>query len=80
MTEDEALAIIQEGLNIVLEDRAVVVNKRTDLIEEEILDSVDSMVFSLEVENLSGKKFPTDGDLVEMGYFKVEKLIELLTT
>lgn len=77
MTEDEAMTIIRQGLNEVL-DEPVIIDKSIDLIEDEILDSVDSMVFCLEVEELSGKKFPTDGDLVEMGYFKVEKLVDFL--
>ena len=65
MTESEALDFIQESLKEILGDRSVIISKNTDLIDEEILDSIDSMVFSLEVENLSGKKFPADGKSTE---------------
>jgi hypothetical protein len=36
------------------------------------------MVFAMEVETVSGKKFPEDIDLVERRYFTVKKLIEFL--
>ena len=79
MTKNEAMAIIDQSLQMVLNEK-IDFNENTDFIEEEILDSVDGMVFTLEVENASGKEFPTEEDLVEVGYFKVDKLVEFLTT
>ena len=78
MQADEALTIVQNALNEVLDD-PVEITAETDLIGEEILDSLDGMVFMMEIENASGKKLPEDIDLVDEGYYKVEKLVAFLT-
>ena len=51
--------------------------EETNLIESEILDSLDSMVFILELEKATGKKFPEE-DLEEEGFFKVGKIVAFL--
>jgi hypothetical protein len=77
MTRDEALELIKLALTKVLK-RNVGIAPNTDLIAEGILDSLDSMVFALEIETVSGRKFPPDIDLVEAGYYKVPRLTEFL--
>ena len=77
-SEERALEIIEEALKKVLKEETVSFNTDTDLIEEEILDSLDSMVFAMEVEKLSGRTFPEDADLVDLGYFKIDKLVRFL--
>jgi acyl carrier protein len=78
MNREEAMRAIEEALKKVLK-KEVAVSPETDLIAEEILDSLDGMTFAMEIEDASGKKFPEDLDLVEAGYYKVENLIEFLT-
>jgi acyl carrier protein len=43
-----------------------------------VLDSLDSMVFLLEISEKTGKTFP-EKDLVKLGFFRVRKLVEILT-
>ena len=77
MTQQEILVAIHKALNKAL-DEPPEVTLETDLIGEEILDSLDSMVFILELEKLSSKKFPEE-DLEENGFFHVQKLVEFLS-
>ena len=78
MTKDEAFAMIKDALAKSIK-KPFEITPETDLIGEEILDSLDGMVFILELENMSGHHFPEDIDLVKEGYFTVPKLIEQLT-
>jgi acyl carrier protein len=50
----------------------------TDLVEEKILDSLDSLMFLLALSELSGKEFPEDLDLVEAGLYRVDNLVQYL--
>jgi len=77
MQQNEALEIIQNALNISIED-APKITLETDLIEEEILDSLDGMMFMMEVETASSKKLPEEIDLVDEGYYTVSKLAAFL--
>jgi acyl carrier protein len=77
MTSDQALATIHEALTKVLEVDSIV-TPETDLFAEEILDSLDTMIFFLTLEETSGVKFPNKG-LVEAGFNKVSRIIEHLT-
>ncbi|HEV7868197.1 MAG TPA: acyl carrier protein [Chthoniobacteraceae bacterium] len=76
MTSDEALALIHQALATALE-KDVAVTPQTDLFADGILDSLDTMIFFLNLEELSGAKFP-DKNLVEAGYNKVSRIIEHL--
>ena len=76
--QEDALKLISAALEKVVK-RSVAISLETDLIVDEILDSLDSMVFALEVEALSGKKFPEDVDLVDLGYFRIPRLIKFLS-
>lgn len=78
MTEQNAFALVQQALERTL-DEPVEITLQTDLVEDEVVDSLDSMTFLLELEQLSGKEFPEDGDLVDQGFYKVENLVRYLT-
>ncbi len=79
MKDDSAiLNIINQALEKVT-SKAWTIDRDTDLIESEILDSLDSMVFIMELEKKTGGKFP-DTDLEEENFFKVGKLIDFLTS
>jgi acyl carrier protein len=78
MTEQQALQLINETLHKVLNDRKVSATLDTDLIADNVLDSLDGMVFLLEISEKTGKTFP-EKDLVKLGFFRVRKLIEILT-
>lgn len=79
MNREEALAAINKSLRKALDDDSVTVGAGSDLIEEEILDSLDGMVFIMELSGYTDKKFP-DTDLVELGFYKVDTLLEFLAT
>jgi acyl carrier protein len=79
MTEQQALDIINEALRKTLKDRSVTAKIDTDLAGESILDSLDGMVFLLELSEKTNKTFP-EKDLVELGFFRVRKLVEHLTS
>ncbi len=51
----------------------------THLIEDDIVDSLDSAVFLLEIEKVSGKKL-SDKDIDEKDLFKVVNLITHLNS
>jgi acyl carrier protein len=77
MNQVEAIRLIEDTLENVAKKRFDITIE-TDLIAEDILDSLDGMVFAMEIETAAQKKFPEDIDLVEAGYFKVEKLVTFL--
>ena len=78
MNTQEALDAINKSLRKALDDDSVTVGPGIDLLDEEILDSLDGMVFILELSRYTDKKFP-DTDLVELGFYNVDKLVEFLT-
>jgi len=78
MTEDDALKCIRESLETALDKKDVVIDLKTDL-KEGVLDSLDSMVFLLELEQRTGCKFP-DSDIGADGYFRVANLVSLITS
>jgi acyl carrier protein len=78
MTEQNAFELVRQALERTL-DEPVQITMETDLVEDEVVDSLDSMTFLLELEQLSGTEFPEDGDLVEQGFYKVDRLVRYLT-
>ncbi len=78
MTEAEAVNLIERALEKAL-DKKISVTKETDLFKEKILDSLDTMVFFLELEEVSGKKFPEE-NLAEAGFSKVSRIVEHLVS
>ena len=58
-------------------DKEVEFGPEADLIKDEILDSLDAAVFIFELESLTGRKVP-EGDLDELGLYKVSNLVTYL--
>jgi len=77
VNETDILSKLSEILEKVLKE-SVSINIDTDLIEQNVLDSLDGMVFMLEVEEVFCKDFPEDLDLVAEGYYKIRKLVDFL--
>ena len=78
MNEQQALQLINETLRKVLNDEKVTATIDTDLVADNVLDSLDGMVFLLEISEKTGKAFP-EKDLVKLGFFRVRKLVETIT-
>jgi len=77
MTEEEILSRLSIILEKVL-SQPISITLNTDLIADGILDSLDGMVFLLEVEQAFDKSFPEDIDLVSQGYYQVKNLVAYL--
>ncbi len=77
MSEADILYKLSAILEKVLKE-PVSIDIDTDLIGQEILDSLDGMVFMLEVEQMFGKHFPDNLDLVAEGYYQIRKLVDFL--
>lgn len=78
MTQDQALGAITDALRKTLKRDDISVTMKTDLRGEDILDSLDAMVFFLELSQHTSKQFP-EKDLVEQGFYKVERIVSFLT-
>lgn len=74
MDKDAILSAIAAAIQEVTEASADF-NEDSDLVADEILDSLDSMVFLLNLEERTGVAFPEDDDLEKRGFFKVANLI-----
>lgn len=57
----------------------VEITKDTDLVEEDLIDSLDGMDFLLALEELTGVQFPEEGDLVEQGFYRIDFLLDYLS-
>lgn len=77
MTGEEALEAIRKALAATLEQE-VEIGPDTDLMAEEILDSLDGVKFAFQLEEMASVRFPSE-DLAGKGYFKVANLIAFLT-
>lgn len=55
----------------------VEIQSSTDLIAEEVIDSLDSALFLVELEKLSGVQIP-QADVTERELFKVENMVNYL--
>lgn len=84
MNQAEALELLSSTLEgIINENRdepiSIELSMESDLIEDKILiDSLDSMVFFMEIGEKSGRTIP-EVDLVSQGFFTVKKLVEFIT-
>ena len=76
MNREQAMVAIAKALTAVL-DKEVEFGPEADLIKDEILDSLDAAVFIFELESLTGRKVP-EGDLDELGLYKVSNLVTYL--
>ena len=77
MNETEILARLSAVLENVVK-KPVSLTLDTDLIGESIIDSLDGMVFMLEVEQAFGKSFPEEINLVTEGYYRMRTLVDYL--
>ena len=77
MNEIEILARLSAVLENVVK-KPVSLTLDTDLIGESIIDSLDGMVFMLEVEQAFGKSFPEEINLVTEGYYRMRTLVDYL--
>lgn len=78
MTRSEAIQYISCALQRALKRDRVEFTIDTDLIKEKIVDSLEGIVFIMELTELTGKEFPDDIDLVKAGLLKISNLIDYL--
>jgi len=78
MTEEQALEYVKEAL-AVAKGASVGFEAEEDLVASGVLDSLDSMVFLMEVEKVSGKEIPSGSDPRDLGLLTPSILIEWLT-
>ena len=79
MNAFEALANVNTALRTVKNNPALTVDEETDMLQQKILDSLDCLLLVMELDELCGFSVPDDVDLVSGGYFKVGRLVTLLT-
>lgn len=72
------LQTIQAALNDAM-GKETEISAENHLIHDDILDSLDSAVFLLNLETATGKKLP-ENDVEEKDLFQVQKLIDYLET
>ena len=58
MSREDALALIQTALSSVCPDYDGQITESSDLVGEDIIDSLDSMNLLFEIEDKFGRKFP----------------------
>lgn len=73
MTEREALKVITQLVHKV-SGKNVEVLPEHDLRDDNLLDSLDTLVFFMELEKETGLSVPETETLVERGWYKVSKL------
>lgn len=78
MNTSTALEAIQEIVRSVKKNDALIITPEMDLLEEKILDSLDGLIFFMQLDTQYGISIPEDADLAKDGYFKMEKLLSLL--
>lgn len=80
MKESEALERIVRLIHEV-SGKKVEVSLAHDLREDDLLDSLDTMIFFMELEKQTGVSVPETENIVEDGWYKVSKLCaELIAT
>lgn len=79
MNTDDVLANIRLALKKTL-DSDVEIGLDTNLINEQILDSLDAMVFLMELEGITGVSFPEDLDPIEQKWFVIRDLVAYINT
>jgi len=75
MTKEEALAIVLLSLKKATKTDHEGITEDTDLINEDIIDSLDSMTILFEMEENSGLKLGVDEDYSD---YKVSSLMQLV--
>jgi acyl carrier protein len=77
MDKSKALEHINAALRIAIKDPKASAEPGSDLIADGILDSLDGLVFLMELSASTGKDFP-EKDPEEQGFFKVDTLVEYI--
>ena len=75
MTNEKALEVIKRALNALEAGKGDGITPETDLMEEDIIDSLDSMSMLFEIENEVGSIVGIDEEYSD---FKVSALIDLI--
>jgi len=78
MTTDEAFALVESALRKAL-NRDVKIELQTDLVRDGVIDSLDGLVFVMELTNLSEKTI-SDEQIQQPEFFNVQKLCEFLAS
>jgi acyl carrier protein len=78
MDTDQAKRIIDQALAKTLKRDHVDWSADSDLLGDEILDSLDCVVFTLQVQELSGVELPPEA-LAQPDAYRVGNIIQLLT-
>lgn len=76
MTRDEAMNLIRDALDATKPGLSAKVTETSDLIGENLVDSLDSMNFLFELETLFGRKLTAIDE--SFSDFRVSKLIDIL--
>ena len=77
MTRDQAFSMIQQALERTADGLSGKVGHDTHLTEDKIIDSLDSMNFLFELEQLHGSKIEEIDET--FNDFRVSRLIEILS-
>jgi acyl carrier protein len=77
MTKDQALGLISAALCKTLNKDTVTIDDKTDLFRDGIIDSLDSMVFLMELSAKIGKEV-SDEDASNPEFFRVSRLVEFV--
>lgn len=77
MTQEDCLKALNRIIFNVT-GKTVSLSPEMDLKQSEILDSVDALVFFMELENTLGVSIPEQVDLKAEGYYSVKKLLSLI--
>lgn len=75
MNRLEALDIVLKSIEKATKQKPEGISEETDLIEEGLIDSLDSMTVLFEMEDISGKKLNIND---EYNDFKVASLVDLI--
>ena len=76
MNEQDALNLIKQALDKVDAGISEKVSAKSNLVEDEILDSLDAMNFLFELNEVAGKDFPEIDDSYDD--YRVSTLIEII--
>ena len=64
--------------NAVPNSGGVKIGLNTDFIQEKLLDSLDGMLFIMELAAVSNVAFPDEGNFEELGFYRVSDLIRYM--
>jgi len=77
MNSSEARDAIQKALIAATKNESAALPMKGDLLELNMIDSLEGMVLLLEISTITGVEFPEE-DPIEKGFFDVEQLVAYL--